>query len=113
MTSAAELLRRREMLLERCAADRSRFDGEASAILGRLQGLDRGIDALRRVLGQPVVIVGVVALALLFGRMRSLRFVGRTLGIAAAAWRARGLLMSLAGYVRSARVAQDDRRWIV
>lgn len=113
MTSAAELLRRRKILLERCAADRSRFGGEASTILGRLQGLDRGIDALRRILGQPVVIVGAVAVALLFGRMRSLRFVGRTLGIVATAWRARGLLMSLAGYVRSARIAQDDRRRII
>lgn len=113
MTSAAELLRRREVLLERCAADRSRLDGEAAAILGRVQGLDRGIVALRRFLGQPVVIVGAVAVALLVGRMRSLRFAGRTLGIAAAAWRARGLLMSLAGYVRSARVGQDDRRRVI
>jgi hypothetical protein len=54
-----------------------------------------------------------VAVALLFGRMRSLRFVGRTLGIVATAWRARGLLMSLAGYARSARIAQDDRRRII
>lgn len=113
MTSVAELLRRRQLLLERCAADRSRLDGEAAAILGRVQGLDRNIDAVRRFLGQPVVIVGVVAAALLFGRMRSLRFVGRTLGIAAAAWRGRGLLMSLAGYVRSARVGQADRRRLV
>ena len=91
-----ELDERRKQLQLRCALQRQNFADEVRGIERSLQTVDSVAGVARRLLGEPVVIVGLVAGAVVIGPSRLLRTISRGLLLAAALqrlwrlWRAVG-----------------------
>lgn len=83
-TRTRELDERRAQLQLRCAMQRQHFASEVSGIERSLQTVDRVAGITRRVLGEPLVIVGLVAGAVIVGPSRLLRTISRGLLLAAA-----------------------------
>lgn len=100
MATYRELVRRRAVLLERCAAERVRLTGYAAPIVAVAGRIDHGIARARRLAGQPAAIIGVLAGVALLVRFRPLRSAGKTVGLVASAWRAGSAVTSLVSRVR-------------
>lgn len=83
-TRTRELDERRRQLQLRCAMQRQHFASEVQGIERSLQTVDRIAGAARRVLGEPLVIAGLLAGAVLIGPSRLLRTISRGLLLAAA-----------------------------
>jgi len=79
-----ELDLRREQLQLRCAMQRQHLAGEVHRIEKSLQTVDRVAGVTRRLFGEPIVIVGLVAGAVVVGPSRLLRTISRGLLFAAA-----------------------------
>jgi hypothetical protein len=100
MSSRRELERRRLVLLERCAVQRSRMSSEAAPIVAAGRSIDRGMDQLRRFVTQPAVMVVGLAAFILAGRSRSLRSIGKMTALVSGAWRAGSILVAAAQRLR-------------
>jgi YqjK-like protein len=61
-------------LLARCAVQRRQLGESAEEIEHELGRLDRGLDAIRRVMRSPVLIGGAIAIVALVGPRRLLRW---------------------------------------
>jgi hypothetical protein len=72
------LAQRRSALRARCAVQRTHLADTTEHIEARLGGVDRGIEAVRRLAGHPLLIVGGVALLTLVGPRRLVRLAGRS-----------------------------------
>lgn len=72
-----ELAARRGALRAKSAIQREFLVDTIDDIETRLTGLDRGIDMVRHVVKQPVVLAGGIALIALIGPRRVLRMAGR------------------------------------
>ena len=79
-----ELVERRKLLQLRCAMQRQHFASEVEGIERSLQTVDRVAGVARRVLGEPLVIAGIVTGAVVIGPSRRLRTISRGLLLAAA-----------------------------
>lgn len=79
-----ELDERRKQLQLRCAMQRQHFANEVQGIERSLQTVDRVAGVARRVLGEPLVIAGLVTGAVVIGPSRLLRTISRGLLLAAA-----------------------------
>lgn len=74
-----ELARRREALVARSAAQRALLVAAADEIIGRLDRIDQRINAVRRFLQHPWLLLGAIAaMALLFGPRKLLRIASRS-----------------------------------
>jgi hypothetical protein len=74
-----ELDERRAALQLRCAMQRQHFASEVQGIERSLQTVDRIAGVTRRVLGEPLVIAGLVTAAVVVGPSRLLRTISRGL----------------------------------
>ncbi len=83
-TRTRELDERRKQLQLRCAMQRQHFASEVQGIERSLQTVDRIAGVARRVLGEPLVIAGLLTGAVVNGPSRLLRTMSRGLLLAAA-----------------------------
>lgn len=83
-TRTRELDERRKQLQLRCAMQRQHFANEVQGIERSLQTVDRIAGVARRVLGEPLVIAGLLTGAVVVGPSRLLRTISRGLLLAAA-----------------------------
>ncbi len=83
-TRTRELDERRKQLQLRCAMQRQHFASEVQGIERSLQTVDRIAGVARRVLGEPLVIAGLLTGAVVIGPSRLLRTMSRGLLLAAA-----------------------------
>lgn len=76
---ARELARRREVLLARSAAQRAHLVAGIDQITARLESIDQRIDAVRRFLRRPWLLLGAIAAAgVLLGPGKLLRIASRS-----------------------------------
>lgn len=80
---SATLRGRREMLLRRSERQRLDWQEHLQQIEASLDGVDRGLNFVRRAATPPVLLAGSLLSALLLGRRRSLRALVAGLGLAA------------------------------
>jgi hypothetical protein len=74
MNRAEQLAARRMQLLARGAEQRTAMLQEHDAIVARLQGVDRGIEWIKRALDHPLLILGAVSALIAIGPFKIMRW---------------------------------------
>jgi YqjK-like protein len=69
---------KRTALLAHCAVQRGELSNEVQQIEARLASVDRAINIVRRYAAQPLLLAGGVALLVMVGPRRILRWTGRS-----------------------------------
>jgi hypothetical protein len=87
-----QLSAKHRALLERCALQRAHLGETANDIDAQLGNVDRSVAVVRRIVSQPVLIVGGIALVVLAGPKRLLRFASRAVLFYSTARRVAGLV---------------------
>ncbi len=75
--NSAELARRREELVARCARQREEFARDTAALKAPLAVADRGMDFVRYLAGHPVIPAATAAAFVLFRPARAIRWMRR------------------------------------
>jgi YqjK-like protein len=74
---AITLAQRRSALRTHCAVQRGELATAVSEIQSRLGAVDRGIHMMRRYAAPPILVVGGIALLVILGPRRLVRWLGR------------------------------------
>ena len=74
---AIELALRRDALRAHCAVQRHHLGQTAGQIETQLGGIDRGINVVRAIAKNPVLVAGGISLFVLLGPRRILSWIGR------------------------------------
>ena len=92
----SELLARMATLRARAAIQRRHLAQTSLQIESQLGGLDRNVHIIRNVVGRPAVLAGGIALVVLVGPKRMLRWAGRGLVL----WTSARRVLRIAGQLR-------------